>query len=56
MNEEITLKEGHYYDKYGNWIPKKAMEQGDYNDEQYWSTNKIVWIDRTNKEARNKHL
>lgn len=27
MKENLTKKEGHYYDKYGNWIPKKLIEK-----------------------------
>ena len=31
MLEEYTRKEdGHYYDKYGNFIPKKIIEGDDY--------------------------
>jgi len=29
--EDIIYKDGHYYDKYGNWIPKKVMA-GEYYD------------------------
>jgi len=31
--ENIKLKEGHYEDQYGNFIPKKIIEGKYYNDE-----------------------
>jgi hypothetical protein len=29
--EDLIYKDGHYYDRYGNWIAKKIVE-GEYYD------------------------
>jgi len=32
MNDELIRKHDGYYDKYGNWFPKRLIERGEFDD------------------------